>query len=396
MEGMQTTVGTMAPLIEAKEGSMIDVNGERCMVVVDPKTRKLLIPCKHVFPTRAQHRLTIPSLCQLYLRGRCRQGIHCHQVHAAWDVVSALRDQVGDLPRCCVFHGDEDIGGVLSKCSWLSNAFIHIPESTYEDGYIPLDRTGYTIPVARLLNELPPDVCVAVENYKRAVMEGRPPREGPPKIVLEAGDIPICRLHIVDRCRYAEECSFLHLCREVAEHNPKLPLGRRSRSKVPQKKSLFSVSDSQGPQFYPYFAPSPKEFATPPYSHPSPARGFRVGPRGNCAESCAGAHSPLSAESDNCAAAASATSAPYSPNCDPLSADDRSLGASLLSYGLASFNEYCPHGSWSRAPPLSLPRSCEKDDAASSMGASSSTTHYAQKRSWRHDPYGVKLQTSIV
>ncbi|RNC57706.1 hypothetical protein TcCL_ESM04664, partial [Trypanosoma cruzi] len=84
-------------------------DGTLCMVVVDPATRKLLIPCNFIYATRAQHRATIPSLCQLFLHGRCRQGTQCHQVHASLDAVVALRSRVGKLPCCCVFHGDEDI-----------------------------------------------------------------------------------------------------------------------------------------------------------------------------------------------------------------------------------------------------------------------------------------------
>nr|CCC91391.1 unnamed protein product [Trypanosoma congolense IL3000] len=90
-----------------------DDKGVLCMTVVDPVTRKLLIPLNHVYPTRAQQRTTIPSLCQLFLNGRCRQGAQCHQVHASPDMVTVLRSQVETLPRCCALHGDRDYVGVM-------------------------------------------------------------------------------------------------------------------------------------------------------------------------------------------------------------------------------------------------------------------------------------------
>ncbi|AAZ12331.1 hypothetical protein, conserved [Trypanosoma brucei brucei TREU927] len=187
----------------------LDEKGVLCLTVVDPATRKLLIPLSCVYPTQAQQRTTIPSLCQLFLNGRCRQGTQCHQVHAALDVVAALRSQVDYLPICCALHGDRDYVNALDNRSWMSRVVVHVPDATYGGGYIPLARFSYTTPISRILREvnarLESGVSVA------AVDGGGHPK----RMVLNACDFKICGLHTLDRCRYAEECIFLHICKEI-------------------------------------------------------------------------------------------------------------------------------------------------------------------------------------
>ncbi|ESL08780.1 hypothetical protein TRSC58_03512 [Trypanosoma rangeli SC58] len=251
------------------------------MVVVDPATRKLLIPCNCIYPTRAQQRAAIPSLCQLFLQGRCRQGAQCHQVHANVDVVMVLRDQVGNLPRCCPFHGDDDIAGVLNERSLLSKVVLYIPEVSFEGGYVPLSRIGYTVPISKMLNKRDSDVVRALDSYRQSLQEGSAPPEGSPVVVLEAGDIPICRLHVKERCRFAEECGFLHLCREIAAMDPQLPLGRRSRSKATQKECICNVFEPHEESML-NTAPlsSSTKLAEASQSCPSSVRGFPLVQRG--------------------------------------------------------------------------------------------------------------------
>ncbi|EKF39680.1 hypothetical protein MOQ_000088 [Trypanosoma cruzi marinkellei] len=188
-------------------------DGTLCMVVVDPATRKLLIPCNCIYATRAQQRATIPSLCQLFLHGRCRQGAQCHQVHASLDAVLALRSRVGKLPWCCTLHGDTDHASVLNERSWLSKVVLYVPEVSFEGGYIPLSRISYTVALQRILKEKS-DRTIS-ERREDGTNGENVMRSENSRLVIDASDQSLCRLHIFDRCRYAEECRFLHLCKEV-------------------------------------------------------------------------------------------------------------------------------------------------------------------------------------
>ncbi|KAH8618746.1 hypothetical protein ERJ75_000237300 [Trypanosoma vivax] len=219
-------------------------DGQLCMTVVDPATRKLLIPLEYIYVTRAQQRSTIPSLCQLFLQGRCRQGAQCHQVHAPLEIVSALRSQVETLPWCCAEHGDRDYAGVLNEQSWVSRVVVHIADVQYEGGYIPLSRFSYTLPVSKLLgeygNRLEPDEGGSGGG-------GDSSGRGKQRVILNALDMKICNLHVFDRCRYAEECIFLHVCKKIVDQRPQTSLeGDKAGVPAPKKHSVFlSVSRRQ-------------------------------------------------------------------------------------------------------------------------------------------------------
>ncbi|RNE97072.1 hypothetical protein TraAM80_09511 [Trypanosoma rangeli] len=228
------------------------LDGTLCMVVVDPATRKLLIPCNCIYPTRAQQRATIPSLCQLFLQGRCRQGTLCHQVHANVDTVVVLRGHVGNLPRCCSFHGDDDIAGVLNERSWLSKVVLYIPEVSFEGGYVPLNRLSYTPALRRVLKEKPDRLML--ENDDKEICSGSDLRAEGSFLVLNAGDQSICRLHIFDRCRYADDCRFLHLCKELTSSfcTSQGAGDAKPDSRGQQNKSVFtSMSRQQQLRGYP-------------------------------------------------------------------------------------------------------------------------------------------------
>lgn len=240
-----------------------NAEGELCMTVVDPVTRKLLIPTQYIFDTRAQQRGTLPSLCQLFLSGRCRQGQGCYQVHADWEAVQRLRAQVDSLPCCCPDHGDKDHLGVMdnaplrdvlgsgvtatathnhtarnSAAATATDAtatatvtatesnvcardvVVYVPGcSTYEGSYVPLERISYTVGLRRLLEDQ--HVLLASPSAHVSLLN---PETGFPedKVVADASGATVCRLHAMDRCRYAEECKFLHLCKELTSADPQL------------------------------------------------------------------------------------------------------------------------------------------------------------------------------
>ncbi|GET88542.1 hypothetical protein, conserved [Leishmania tarentolae] len=230
-----------------------NAEGELCMTVVDPVTRKLLIPTQYIFETRAQQRGTLPSLCQLFLSGRCRKGQGCYQLHADWEAVQRLRSQVDSLPCCCPTHGDKDHIGALQNALMresvslgrthshhhgnsdqndadaaavanstvcTNDVVLYVPGcSFFEGSYAPLDRVSYTIGLRRLLEEQ--RVVLALPAARISLLNQATgfPEE---KIVADASAATVCRLHAMGRCRYAEECKFLHLCKDLTAADPQL------------------------------------------------------------------------------------------------------------------------------------------------------------------------------
>ncbi|CCW65566.1 unnamed protein product [Phytomonas sp. EM1] len=234
--------------------------GQPCMVVIDPATCMLRIPLIYIHKTRAQNRSGSPSLCQLFLNNRCRQGSNCFQVHADLSVVMSLRNEVDSLPYCCMAHGDADRLGIyrpdshetpcspsngaedkqmgdtsgessgethpsLSPQYAMKDVVLYIPGCTmgpcYPQGYdsddkgpyIPISRCSYTLALRRLLTD---------RDLQNAPLFWTGKNGDKMNLVLDASNVILCRMHIIDRCLYAEECKFLHLCKEIALLNPDL------------------------------------------------------------------------------------------------------------------------------------------------------------------------------
>ncbi|KAG5501665.1 hypothetical protein JIQ42_05516 [Leishmania sp. Namibia] len=229
-----------------------NADGELCMTVVDPVTRKLLIPTQYIFETRAQQRGTLPSLCQLFLAGRCRKGQGCYQLHADWEAVQRLRSQVDSLPCCCPTHGDKDHIGVLDNALLretislpppnshnhangdqssgdaaaaestigANEVVLYVPGcSSFEGSYAPLDRVSYTVGLRRLLEE---QRVVLAPSAARISLLNQATGFPEEKVVADASAATVCRLHAMGRCRYAEECKFLHLCKDLTAADPQL------------------------------------------------------------------------------------------------------------------------------------------------------------------------------
>lgn len=206
---------------------------DECMVVVDPMTRKLSLPWACILATRAQQRASIPSLCQLFLQGRCRQGFNCHQVHADPLVVERLRMQVQSLPVCCTTHGDGDHtdGPHDPRLLLVSNLL-------WNDGLIPIHRLSNTVGLQRIVQ------------MNQVVLIG-----DRPAIAATGSFANICRLHVVDRCRFAEDCKFLHVCKQVAAQDP-LFQSAHSGSPSHQRPAFTSYSRGGPMPPSPLFVPS--------------------------------------------------------------------------------------------------------------------------------------------
>ena len=171
-------------IIRAKSLENIPVTFmQRLVDVVDPQNRKLRVPMSDVEPTRALLRDDIPSLCLLHLSSRCRQGAHCHQLHANPDTIAQLRQEASLRRGCCQRHGDDSDGKM--KPHWRQVQLI-IGGFTIE-----FDHLAYTVGLETLLDNAHLD-------------------EGP--VVVHPTSL--CRLHAEGTgCRYCDDCRFVHVCR---------------------------------------------------------------------------------------------------------------------------------------------------------------------------------------
>jgi hypothetical protein len=180
---MQTFTVAAADLVDNIVGTPQPVSAAT-LVVVDPLTRKLVLPRHIVCETQALGRVGTPSICMLFLSGRCRQGAQCHQVHADPATVLHLREEAKKLPTCCGDHNDAFSGRMLP--AWRTRSI------DINGVVLPADKLAFTIGLGKLLTDTTAEVI-----------------RTPPQLV--------CRLHITNRCRYAEDCKFLHVCREEVE-----------------------------------------------------------------------------------------------------------------------------------------------------------------------------------
>ena len=199
---IMTTSGINSPQM-APEASWTPTNAasaeayfnynEPSILVVDPATRKLSIPFRAVLQTQALHRMDrVPSICMLYLQGRCRQGPMCHQLHADPAVVEMLRSEASLRTSCCPEHGEEVTQRSLSQLA------PEIDGMSVDGHFVPSCRVATTTGVRRVLNE-------------------RLPSPQDDKTVVQIPRSQVCRLHVLGRCRYAEDCNFVHLCRSLTD-----------------------------------------------------------------------------------------------------------------------------------------------------------------------------------
>ncbi len=158
-------------------------------IVVDPATRKMQVPLAALTATRAVHRQGIPSLCLLFIAGRCRQGSQCHQVHCDRSVVEVLRTASAAIPTCCLAHGD--INANRMHPTWLEREFI------LQGVRIPLRQMGYTKGIDRVMTE---------HLQQRGAASTDP-------IAIDM--VLVCRQHGTSSCRYSEDCKFLHPCQKI-------------------------------------------------------------------------------------------------------------------------------------------------------------------------------------
>lgn len=189
--------------------------------VIDPFSKRLFIPTEAMIDTRAMHRKGVPSLCRVFLDGRCRQGANCFQAHANADVVAALRVAALEEPTCCALHGARSDATDLDPALTL----------------LIKNDEGDTVLRAHLAETV-------VTNGLRTLIAAQANTVGvvtPTEVVVPTSSL--CRLHSGQAgapcCRFEGECNFVHLCRElVPRTEPQIGLVAADR---PYAAQLISV-----------------------------------------------------------------------------------------------------------------------------------------------------------
>ncbi|KAK7195056.1 hypothetical protein NESM_000428400 [Novymonas esmeraldas] len=168
--------------------------------VIDPFSKRLFIPLESMQDTRAMHRKGVPSLCRVFLEGRCRQGANCFQAHANVDVVLELRARALAEPTCCCLHGAaSDTTGIDPSLRLVVRN-----DDGETVGWAQLRQTVVTNGLRTLIGA-------------QASAAGMP---GPAEVIVPTS--ALCRLHNgadgLPCCRFESECNFVHLCRQVMSH----------------------------------------------------------------------------------------------------------------------------------------------------------------------------------
>ncbi|GET88487.1 hypothetical protein, conserved [Leishmania tarentolae] len=227
----QSDRASRSPLIRSQRlGNSI--TGMTSISAIDTASTKLSIPITAVEPTLAfEDDGLVPGLCRLFMEGRCRQGDRCFQVHANPSVVEQLRQEAFNTPSCCPAHG--------AKCNMegfpLGLAVIIDPprekeSSTTADAHVERDNgsaagsfsngesntaatggdafSGHSMNNREQLTVALHNVCPTRFLWSRYEENGG--------MVLHMPRSKICREHRKGLCRFGNECSFLHVCRQIA------------------------------------------------------------------------------------------------------------------------------------------------------------------------------------
>ncbi|KEG14772.1 hypothetical protein DQ04_00311080 [Trypanosoma grayi] len=196
---------------------------EGTFAVIDPLSQRLFVPKDSMRDTLAMHRAGVPSLCRLYLQGRCRQGASCYQAHADINVVKHLREIALREPTCCERHG------AISDTTCISrNLIIAVAGSNDQEQILKttLSRVTVTKGLRLLLKQQALD-----DNSAESTA------------VVPFG--LLCRLHNPGPCRFGHECNFVHLCREViaqmSEQQKEKETGGRGTCEAPLPTDVSAI-----------------------------------------------------------------------------------------------------------------------------------------------------------
>jgi hypothetical protein len=205
--------------------------GASFISAIDTASTKLSIPMSAVEPTLAfEDDGLVPGLCRLYLEGRCRQGDRCFQVHADPSVIAQLRNEAFTNPSCCPVHGAKcKLDGFPLGLSVIidpprEREVLNLADAKGERESAStgdLSSNGETSTPAN--GPEPKDTKEKDMEHKAVIMLHNlcPTRylwsryEETGGMLIHVPKSKICREHRKGLCRFGDECSFLHLCRQI-------------------------------------------------------------------------------------------------------------------------------------------------------------------------------------
>ncbi|CBZ26983.1 conserved hypothetical protein [Leishmania mexicana MHOM/GT/2001/U1103] len=240
------------------------VAGMSSISAIDTASTKLSVPITAVEPTLAfEDDGLVPGLCRLFMEGRCRQGDRCFQVHANPTVVEQLRQEAFNTPSCCPAHG--------AKCNMAGfplglAVVIDLPREkesaamveahaerdngsaagSLSNGEANTAATGGDAYSGHKVNNRE-QVPIALHNVcPTRFLWSRYEENG--GMLLHMPKSKICREHRKGLCRFGNECSFLHVCRQIPIVSGDDELLSHSRTPMHNGTVQSSMQDFSHPQ----------------------------------------------------------------------------------------------------------------------------------------------------
>ncbi|KAG5479022.1 hypothetical protein LSCM1_02864 [Leishmania martiniquensis] len=227
----QGSHSTRSP-INCRQRSGTRLTGVTSIFAIDTASTKLSIPITAVEPTLAfEDDGLVPGLCRLYMEGRCRQSERCFQVHANPSVVEQLRHEAFSTPSCCPAHGAKcnmegfPLGLVIIIDPPREKESTAVVEANMEresgsaagslsNGESNMAANGGEGSLGHKGNSTEQNAVIALHNIcPTRFLWSRYEENGGMR--LHVPKSKICREHRKGLCRFGNECSFLHLCREI-------------------------------------------------------------------------------------------------------------------------------------------------------------------------------------
>lgn len=224
--GRQSSFQLLRPPTDAVSTPGLD-STQDYIYALDSATTKLKVPLSAVEPTKAfEDDGLVPGLCRLFLKGSCRQGPNCFQVHANPSVIEKLREEALQTPSCCHFHGAPwsfaglPCGTTVTIEGWeyeKENCLIidGTDDSTHRRNLKPFNSEN--VPFGGMERESGNYVLSAQNLSLTNYLWAQYKNSG--SMHLKVPSRKVCREHLKGLCRFGDACNFLHGCRAILTGN---------------------------------------------------------------------------------------------------------------------------------------------------------------------------------